>query len=69
MKLKHINQYIHKSKRDLAPKFHQLFNQNSPPFQIPTAKELILEKLIWFKWFEKEYNDLCVPFSEDDESQ
>ena len=59
---------IHKPQRDSAPKLQRLYN-DSTPFQIPTARELIIEKLTWFKWFEKEYQDLCVPFSEDAESQ
>lgn len=52
-----------------APKLHKLFNKNSAPVEIPTAKELIIEKLTWWKWFEKEYEDICIPFSEDAESQ
>ena len=65
----HINDYIHKPQRQSAPKLHKLFNQDLLPFEIPTAREIIIEKLTWWKWFEKEYNDLCVPFSEDAESQ
>jgi hypothetical protein len=66
-----INGYIKKPQRDSAPKLHQLFNKDSAPFQIPTARELIIEKLTWFKWFAKEYGDteICVPFDEDSESQ
>ena len=64
-----IHDYINKPQRQSAPKLHQLFNKDSAPFQIPTARELIIEKLTWFKWFEKEYADSCVPFSEDAESQ
>jgi len=69
MKLKNLNQYIHETQRQTAPKLHQLFNKDSAPFEIPTAKELIIEKLTWSKWFEKEYEDICIPFSEDAESQ
>lgn len=73
MKSKNINQsindYISKPQRDSAPKLHQLFNKNSAPFEIPTARELIIEKLTWYKWFEKEYHEDVMPFSEDKESQ
>lgn len=73
MKLNHLEinkeDLMHKPQRNSAPKLHQLFNQDAAPFEIPTARELIIQKLTWFKWFEKEYNDLCVPFSEDAESQ
>jgi len=64
-----INQYINKPQRQSAPTLQKLFNQDSAQFQIPTARELIIEKLTWYKWFEKEYQDLCIPFSEDKECQ
>lgn len=64
-----IHDYINKPQRNSAQKLHKLFNQDSAPFQIPTARELIIEKLTWWKWFEKEYQDLCIPFSEDAESK
>jgi len=60
---------LDKPQRDSAPKLHKLFNQNSAPFEIPTARQLIIEKLTWYKWFEKEYQDLCYPFSQDKECQ
>ena len=65
----HKENLMHKSQRDSAPLLHKLYDNDSAPFEIPTARELIIEKLTWWKWFEKEYNDLCVPFSEDAESQ
>ena len=72
MKSKNINQaindYIHKPQRDSAPKLHQLFNNNSQ-VEIPSAYDIILERLTWNKWFTIELKDLCVPFSEDKESQ
>ena len=60
-----------KPQRDSAPKLHQLFNQNSAPFELPTARELILEKLTWYKWFESEHEDYMngVKFNEDKEIQ
>ena len=64
-----INDYIKNPQRDSAPKLHQLFNKNSAPFEIPSAYDIILEKLTWFKWFEKEYKEDVVPFSEDKELQ
>ena len=51
-----------------APKLHQLFNQDSASIELPTAQELIKEKLTWNKWFEKEYEDLATPHCEDAES-
>ena len=69
MQLKNLNQYIHETQIQTAPTLHKLFNKKSAPFEIPTAKELIIEKLTWFKWFEKEYEDICIPFSEDAECQ
>ena len=68
MQSKNINQYIHETQRQTAPKLHQLFNKDAAPFELPTAKELIIEKLTWFKWFEKEY-DFCDGFSDDAEMQ
>ena len=70
MTLRSLNgdRYINKPQRDSAPKLHQIFNKNSAPFQIPTARELIIEKLTWYKWFAKEY-DFCGGFDEDKESQ
>lgn len=59
---------MQKTQRDSAPKLQRLYNKDAP-VTIPTARELIIEKLTWFKWFEKEYQDLCVPFSEDSENQ
>lgn len=67
MQSKNINQFIHKPQRQSAPQLHQLFNQDSAPFEIPTARELIIEKLTWWKWFAKEY-DFC-DVSDDAESQ
>ena len=52
-----IHDYINKPQRNSAQKLHKLFNQYSAPFQSPTARELIIEKLTWWKWFEKEYQD------------
>lgn len=46
-----------------------MYDKDSTPFEIPTARELIIERLTRNKWFEKEYTDLSVPFSEDFESQ
>ena len=67
--LRSLNGYINKAPRDSAPKLHKLFNNNAP-FRIPTARELILEKLTWFKWFDKEYSkDMVVGFDEDAEMQ
>ena len=62
-----INDYIHKPQRDSAPKLHKLFN-NSSPVEIPTARDIILERLTWNKWFAKEF-DFCSGFDEDAESQ
>ena len=72
MKLRNLNgnSYINKPQKDSAPKLHQLFNKNSAPFEIPTARELILEKVTWNRWFIKEYGkDFGVTFDEDAESQ
>lgn len=44
-----IHDYINKPQRNSAQKLHKLFNQDSAPFQIPTARELIIEKLTWWK--------------------
>lgn len=33
---------MHKAKRESAPKLHKLYN-NSAPFKIPTAKELMMQ--------------------------
>ncbi len=63
-----IHDYISKPQRQSAPKLQKLFNKDAAQIQIPTARELIIEKLTWWKWFEKEYQDLCA-FSEDAESQ
>ena len=37
-----IHDYINKPQRNSAQKLHKLFNQDSAPFQIPTARELII---------------------------
>lgn len=69
----HINKQdlMHKPRLDSLPTLHRLFNKDSAPFEIPTPRELIIQRLTWFKWFEKEFadSDLCVPFNEDKESQ
>ena len=59
MRLRSLNGNINKPQRDSAPKLHQLFNKNNAPFEIPTARELILEKVTWYKWFSIEYSDIC----------
>ena len=71
MKLENIKviDYIKKPQRDSTPKLHKLFNQDSAPFPLPTAKELIIEKLTWFKWFDTKYPDISISFTEDEESQ
>lgn len=67
----HKENLMHKSQRDSAPLLHKLYDNDSAPFEIPTARELIIEKLTWFKWFEIEHEDFLhgVKFSEDAESQ
>lgn len=69
MQSKNTNHYIHKTQIESAPKLQRLYDNDSAPFEIPTARELIIEKLTWNKWFAKEYADLSIPFSEDFESQ
>lgn len=73
MRLRSLNGVVMNCKphMDSAPKLHKLFDKDSAPFQIPTARELILEKLTWNKWFAKEFadSDICVPFGKDKESQ
>lgn len=66
-----LTDFIQKPQKQSAPKLHQLFNNDSAPFQIPTARELIIEKLTWYKWFEKEHADFLngAKISEDKESQ
>lgn len=68
MQLKNTNQYIHEVKRESAPKLHQLFNQDAS-FEMPTARDIILERLTWNKWFAKELKDIAPQFDEDAESQ
>lgn len=60
--------YVHKP-HGVSTKTSRLYDKDSTPFEIPTARELIIERLTRNKWFEKEYTDLSVPFSEDFESQ
>lgn len=50
-----VGDFISKTRMDSAPKLHCLFNQNSAPFKIPTARELILEDLQFYKWYALEY--------------
>lgn len=66
-----VTDFIKKPQKQSAPKLHHLFNNDSAPFQIPTARELIIEKLTWYKWFEKEHADFLkgYKFNEDKESQ
>lgn len=63
------NSYIKKPQRDSAHKLHQLFNNNNAPFRIPTARELILEDLQYYKWCSIEYADLCGGFGDSAEIQ
>lgn len=69
MQLKNTNQYINKTTIDSAPKLHQLFNKDSAPFEMPTARDIILERLTWNKWFSIELKDIAPTFDEDAESQ
>ena len=73
MRLNHISiskeDLMHKPQMDSAPKLHKLFNKDSAPFELPSARDIILERLTWNKWFTIELKDICVPFSEDAESQ
>lgn len=71
MKLKSINgnNLINKPTRHSAPELHKLFNKYSASFEIPTARELIIKQLTWWKWIEKYYTSMATPFSEDAESQ
>ena len=64
-----VGDFISKTRMDSAPKLHQLFNQDSAPFKIPTARELILEQLQFNKWCSIEYADLYSGIDEDAEMQ
>ena len=71
MRLKSLNgdNLINKPTRNSAPELHQLFNQDSAPFKIPTARELILEDLQFNKWCSIEYADLCGDIGDSAEIQ
>ena len=63
-----INAYIHKPRVDSAPKLQSLFNKNASPIKIPTARELILERLQFYKWSALEY-EMFAGIDEDVELQ
>lgn len=48
---------INKPTRDSARRLHRLYD-NSAPFEIPTAKELMLKRIQLDKWFYNEFKDL-----------
>ena len=63
-----IHDYIHKPRRDSAQSLHRFYNKNASPVRIPTASELILERLQFAKWCSIEY-DFCGGIDEDVELQ
>ena len=67
--MKSKNMCINKPQIESTRMLHKLYDKDSAPFDIPSAYDLILEKLTWWKWFEKEYDRLAVPFDEDSEIQ
>lgn len=73
MRLNHlsgdIKDFIHKPQRESAHKLHKLFDKNSAPFKIPTARELILESLQFDKWCSIEYAELCGDIGDSAEIQ
>lgn len=69
MVMKSKNMCINKPQIESTRTLHNLYDKNSAPFKIPSAYDLILEKLTWSKWFAKEYDRLAVPIDEDIEMQ
>lgn len=69
MKSKSINHFIHETQRDSAPKLHKLYDKNSAPFEIPTARDIIIQRLTWDKWFAKEFEDIAPQYDEYAEFQ
>lgn len=52
-----IKDYINKAQRDSAPMLHKLYDK-SAQIEIPTAKELMMERIQLDKWFFNELKDL-----------
>ena len=67
--MKSKNMCLNKPQIESARTLHKLYDKDSSPFDIPSAYDLILEKLTWCKWFEKEYDRIAVPFDEDETMQ
>lgn len=63
MKLNHLDMKINKEDlinkptRDSARTLHKLYD-NSAPFKIPTAKELMLHRIQLDKWFANKFKDI-----------
>lgn len=57
----HINKQdlLHKPRLDSAPTLHRLFDKDSAPIKIPSAYDLILERLQFYKWSALEYELFC----------
>lgn len=62
-----IKDYIKHPQRDSAPMLHKLYNK-SAQIEIPTAKELILERIQLDKWFSKEFYDVFEDDTPSDET-
>ena len=69
MKSKNINikNYINKAQKDSAPLLHKLYNK-SAKIEIPTAQELMMERIQLDKWFLYEFENGCEddpPFDDE----